>query len=100
MGTTVYRATRAQAVQDELRDISRRSLVLAHQLRGTRLWVLAQVREGPKAGTRWIGLTLIRSQGQDVAVKRLDETCGPYYYDCPLHYLAMASVPEGPHAAA
>jgi len=98
MGTTVYRATRAQAVQDELRDISVRSLVLAHCVKGARLWVLAQVKGGPQAGTRWIALSLIHTQGQDVAVKRLDESCGPYYYDCPLLYLEMARPPDGPHA--
>ncbi|RYF55644.1 MAG: hypothetical protein EOO27_20515 [Comamonadaceae bacterium] len=103
MGTTVYRATRAQAVADELRDIGIHSDVLARRLFGSRLWVLAQVKlEAPSmwAGTCWISLSLIQVRGPEVVVKRLDETCGPYYYDCPLSFLAKAQQPQGPHTGA
>ncbi|WP_140843613.1 hypothetical protein [Variovorax guangxiensis] len=102
MGTTLYRATKAQAVADELRDIGIRSAILGHCLKGSRLWVLAQVKEGSSKcvlpGTRWISLSLINVHGPEVAVKRLDETCGPCYYDCPLAFLELVSEPEGPYA--
>lgn len=102
MGTTAYHATKAQAVADELRDIGIRSAILGHRLKGSRLWVLAQVKEGSSKcvlpGTRWISLSLINVHGPDVAVKRLDETCGPCYYDCPLAFLELASEPGGPYA--
>jgi hypothetical protein len=104
MGTIVYRATKAQAVADELRDIGIRSEVLGHRLKGSRLWVLAQVKtgscDGIKAGTRWISLSLVKVQGSEIAIKRLDETCSPCYYDCPLAFLEMAIEPECPYAGA
>ena len=100
MGTTVYRATKAQAIADELADIAQRSEVLAHRVLGSRLWVLAQVKQGVQAGQRWIGLSLIHTRGPEVTVKRMDESCGPYFYDCPLQFLARASEPQGPYAGA
>lgn len=99
MGTTVYRATKAQAIEDELRDIGSRSVILDRRVIGSRLWVLAQVKEGASAGKCWIALSLIHVCGEEVAVKRLDETCGPSYLDCPRNFLDRASEPVGPYAA-
>lgn len=98
MGTITYRATRDQAIHDELTSVGSSSTVLAHRAIGNRLWLLAQTRSGEHAGRIWIGLTLIDSRRGEVAVKCMDETVGPYYYDCPLTFLDRADAPVGPYA--
>ena len=98
MGSIVYRATKAQAIHDELTSVGASSTVLAHRAIGNRLWFLAQTRSGEQPGRKWIGLTLIDSRRGEVAVKCMDETVGPHYYDCPLAFLAQADEPVGPYA--
>lgn len=98
MGFILYRATKAQAIHDELTSVGASSTVLAHRAIGNRLWFLAQTRSGEQPGRKWIGLTLIDSRRGEVAVKCMDETVGPYYYDCPLAFLAQADAPVGPYA--
>lgn len=98
MGSIVYRATKAQAIHDELASVGISSTVLAHRAIGNRLWFLAQTRGGEQPGRKWIGLTLIDSRRGEVAVKCMDETVGPHYYDCPLAFLAQADAPVGPYA--
>ncbi|QRY31872.1 hypothetical protein JVX96_00655 [Variovorax sp. PDNC026] len=98
MGTITYRATKDQAIHDELISVATASTVLAHRAIGNRLWFLAQTRSGEHAGRIWIGLTLIDSRRREVAVKSMDETVGPYYYDCPLSFLDRADAPVGPYA--
>ena len=98
MGTLVYRATKDQAVHDELVSVGASSTVLAHRVIGNRLWFLAQARSGARAGRKWIGLTLIDCKNGEAAVKCMEETCGPCYYDCPLAFLDRASPPTGPYA--
>ncbi|PBI87800.1 hypothetical protein BKP43_38660 [Variovorax boronicumulans] len=98
MGSIVYRATKTQAIHDELASVGASSTVLAHRVIGNRLWFLAQTRTGERAGRKWIGLTLIDCRHGEAAVKCLDETCGPCYYDCPLSFLAQADAPMGPYA--
>lgn len=98
MGTIVYRATKAQAIHDELASVGAFCTVLAHRAIGNRLWFLAQARAGEGAGRKWIGLTLIDCRDGEAAIKSMDETCGPYYYDCPLAFLAQADAPTGPYA--
>jgi hypothetical protein len=98
MGTIVYRATKDQAIHDELANVAAYSAVLAHRAIGNRLWFLAQTRSGTHPGRKWIGLTLIDCRNGQAAVKSMDETCGPCYYDCPLSFLAQADEPVGPYA--
>ncbi|SCX72603.1 hypothetical protein [Variovorax sp. EL159] len=98
MGSIVYRATKDQAIHDELTSVGACSTVLAHRVIGSRLWFLAQTRTGERAGRKWIGLTLIDCRNGEAAVKAMDETCGPCYYDCPLAFLAQADAPTGPYA--
>ena len=98
MGSIVYRATKEQAILDELASVGAYATVLAHRAIGNRLWFLAQTSAGENAGRKWIGLTLIDCRNGEVAVKSMDETCGPCYYDCPLSFLVQADEPKGPHA--
>jgi hypothetical protein len=98
MGTIVYRATKDQAVHDELASVGAYSTVLAHRAIGNRLWFLAQTHSGAQVGRKWIGLTLIDCRNGQAAIKSMDETCGPCYCDCPLAFLAQADAPTGPYA--
>ncbi|MCY1359351.1 hypothetical protein D9M69_459180 [compost metagenome] len=100
MGSIVYRATKTQAIHDELASVGASSTVLAHRVIGNRLWFLAQTRTGERAGRKWIGLTLIDCRHGEAAVKCLDETVGPCYYDCPLAFLEQADAPMGTYAGA
>jgi len=100
MGTIVYRATKDQAIHDELASVGAHGTVLAQRVIGNRLWFLAETRTGDNAGRKWIGLTLIDCRHGEAAVKSMDETCGPCYYDCPLAFLAQADAPAGPYAGA
>jgi hypothetical protein len=98
MGAIVYDASKDQAIHDELRSVATHATVLAYRAIGNRLWFLAQARSDDHAGRKWIGLTLIDCMNGQVAVKSMDETCGPCYYDCPLAFLAQADAPVGPYA--
>lgn len=100
MGTIVYRATKAQAIRDELANIEISARILEHRVIGRRLWFLAEQRAGERAGTKWIGLTLIDCRGGEAAVKAMDESCGPCHYDCPLSFLDRADPPVGTYAPA
>jgi hypothetical protein len=65
MGTIVYGATKAQAVQDELRSIASHATLPAHRVIGNRLWYLAAHRSDTRselAGSKWIGLMLSSTQ--------------------------------------
>ena len=101
MGTIVYRASKAQAVHDELRNIASHATLIAHRVIGNRLWFLAQhpaSQDADIAGLKWIGLTLIDCRNGEAAIKSMDETCGPCYYDCPLSFLDRADPPVGVYA--
>ncbi len=98
VGTIVYRATKAQAIHDELTSVGAFATVLAHRAIGNRLWFLAEAKTGARAGRKWIGLTLIDCRNAEAAIKSMDEACGPCYYDCPLAFLAQADAPMGPYA--
>jgi hypothetical protein len=98
MGSIVYRATKDQVVHDELQNVGAFASVLAHRSIGNRLWFLAQNRSGEQSGRIWIGLTLIDCRNGQASVKNMDESCGPYYFDCPLAFLDRADPPIGPHS--
>jgi len=59
---------------------------------GNHHWYLAQTGD-----EIWIGLDLMAGGGRNSGWghKSMTETCGPYYFDCPLSYLDAASAPTG-----
>lgn len=66
--------------------------IISSKLVGNRHWFLAEGIEG----RRWIGLDLLESGTQrnpGWGYKCLDESVGPYYFDCPLSFIRMASEP-------
>ena len=99
LGTIVYRSTQAQATHDELASVGAFATVVAHRAIGNRLWFLAKAKTGERTGRKWIRLTLIDCRNGEVAIKSMNETCGPCYYDCPLVFPAQADAPVGPYSA-
>lgn len=53
---------------------------------GRHIWSLYQT----PTGERFINLDLCQKQGEDWGYKDMDETMGPYYYDCPLDLIRKA----------
>ena len=51
---------------------------------GNRHWFLSRHFEN---GEYLIGLDLLSKHGREYGYKTIDETMGPYYYDCPAGYL-------------
>jgi hypothetical protein len=69
--------------------------LLASTVRGNRHWYVARYRKEEKDIT-FIGLDLMQSGKEDGwGYKDMDESVGPYYYDCPLKYLDMVGEPVG-----
>ncbi|WP_338807034.1 hypothetical protein V8U11_08215 [Pseudomonas chlororaphis] len=73
--------------------------VIAHALRGNVLWSVVELTakvEGvhtdlaPGESVRYIRCDLLQRSGGQWGYKGMDESMSPYYYSCPLSYLAMA----------
>lgn len=63
--------------------------LIAHKSTTNGLWLVMQNKEN---GKKLIAFDLIKKFGKNLAVKSMDESMGPYYYDCPAKFLDM--VPE------
>jgi hypothetical protein len=64
--------------------------LLDHSLRGNHLWLLVKAGDqGP-----FIGLFLLECHDGCWGYKDMDESMGPYYYDCPLRFLRQAPEPD------
>ncbi len=60
--------------------------------KGDTLWILHQSAQNPNV--RLIECCLLIDQkGYGWGYKPMDETMGPYYYDCPVSYIDKASAP-------
>lgn len=77
-------------IKEILQDFNK-TLLLAHSVRDNRLWVLAQ-NPGQEP---FIILFLLERHDGCWGYKDMDESMGPYYYDCPLSYLDRAPEPMG-----
>ena len=73
--------------------------VIAHALRGNVLWSVVELTakvEGvhrdlaPGQSLRYIRCDLLECSSGQWGYKGMDESMSPYYYSCPLSYLAMA----------
>lgn len=77
--------------------------LIDHSDRGARLWKVYEItwKQGERAGQtyRFISLDLIaKDKGGGWGYKDIDESMGPYYYDCPLRLLdAAMPAPEDKH---
>ena len=68
--------------------------------KGNNLWAVQECTEGKYAGQKFIALYLCRNGGKYEGwdYKDMDETAGPYYYNCPLSYLDMVPDPMTTHS--
>lgn len=89
--TSSYSWKTKQDVMDEVLSSTywgKKINVLKHSLRGNCLWVLAEhTREDLKGKNQFISLFLLSKNDGCYAYKPMDESCGPYYYNCPLTYI-------------
>lgn len=60
------------------------------------VWERTWTKEGRQVRPteRWIACDLLRYQAGAWGYKDMEESCGPYYYSCPLGYLDMAPVAD------
>lgn len=59
---------------------------------------LYTVEERKDNGARYIGVYVLSRQGGEWGYKSMDESMGPYYFDCPLKFLDMVPEPESQYA--
>jgi len=92
------RSLRAEIVAPEERACGGYFRTLASAVRGNTLWCLHESKRNGEA-LRFIGCYRFgRHQGW-WGYKAMDETMGPYYYDCPIEYLDAASPAQNSMAA-
>ena len=103
MGWYFSRQTRDELISEliESHENERaRSEVIAYALRGNVLWsvVHATAKQADVLGLavgeskHYIRCDLLQRSGDSWGYKPMDESMHPYYYSCPLSYLAMAPV--------
>lgn len=89
--------TYPQSKQDFVKELLQRNFnpnyvrLLKHSLRGNQLWTLIQ----PVKGDPVIVLFLLGRDDGCWGYKDMDESMGPYYYDCPIGWFDLAPEPEG-----
>jgi hypothetical protein len=94
-----YDMSKADQVADLVKGWSeegRGCRFLAHSVRGNVLYAVGQnftAGEPERFEDRWIFVCLLRKdRGYGWGYKDMDESMGPYYYNCPLKFLDMAPV--------
>jgi hypothetical protein len=98
MGWLYSHPTRA-ALVESLRSPTRfraGCTVLKSRVIGSRHWYLI---EGPDK-VRMVGLDLLGVSDKQHGYKDMDETMGPYYYDCPAAWLDMCTAPLNEYSRA
>jgi len=65
---------------------------LAKSIRGKVLWSVWEFSPPKEEKTRYIRCDLLDKYDDSWGYKDMDESMGPYYYNCPLSYLDMAPV--------
>ena len=82
-------------------DVVVRSTCLRHCYRGNvhsgvlwSVWERTWTKDGRQVrpADRWIMCDLLRYQGGQWGYKDMEESCGPFYWSCPLSYLDMVPV--------
>lgn len=69
---------------------------LASSVKGNVLWTVKEYLDKESGGIkRYICCDLLGDGGDGWGYKPMDESMGPLYYDCPLHYLNMVPDPGG-----
>jgi len=73
---------------------------LRYSLRGNHLWTIWEITDWETNEKRKIiNLFLISHQrGDGWGYKGISESCGPFYYDCPITFFKTVPVPQNAHA--
>lgn len=74
---------------------------LKHCFAGNNLWAVQEVDTTDGKRIRFLALYLIKGRNNSRdgwGYKDMDETAGPYYYNCPLSYLDMVPDPMTTHS--
>ena len=91
-------ATRKELVEERIESETYNGTtrtVFKHCLRGNVLWTVWDISyDDGRPDKRFIGCDLLQNGGADSGwgYKDMDESCGPYYYTCPLGYLKITPV--------
>lgn len=71
-------------------------MCLTHSIRANVLWTVWEIKKPDGTAERYIGCDLLgSSKGCGWGYKSMSESMGPYYFSCPLAYLAMVPEPPG-----
>lgn len=62
---------------------------LKHCFKGNNMWAVQEGTKQDGSTIRFIALYLLRSSRDGWGYKDMDESAGPYYYNCPPGYLDM-----------
>ena len=66
---------------------------LKHSLKGNVLWTVWEISFPYKPTTRFIGCDLLSNSSRgEWGYKDMDESCGPYYYTCPISFFKLVPV--------
>lgn len=91
-----YEWKSAKDVRESLnRQRSLPRIAQAATMAGKHLWTVYEM----PGGTRFIALDLIEKQDGEWGYKDMDESMGPFYFDCPLKLLNLAGEPPNETAA-
>lgn len=95
MGWLFCQTSKAALVQDRCRswdNNGKHGETITHSLRSNVLWTVNIVTENGKEIARYIGCDLLQKSDGQWGYKDMSELVHPYYYDCPLKFLAMVPV--------
>lgn len=85
MGWLFSHNNKGELIRDLLKS-NERFLIEKHCIRGNCLWSVIHDRESDE---RFINLDLIEKYEGRWGHKRMDESCGPYHFSCPLGYIKI-----------
>jgi hypothetical protein len=71
---------------------------VAHKSTSTGLYAVHELKWANGEWQRFIAVYLIERQGGDWGYKDMEESMGPYVYDCPLAFLDMVPEPVNGYA--
>lgn len=72
---------------------------LRHCCRGNTLYALHETVKTDGSSTKWLSVYLLQHSNSGWGYKPIEESMGPYHYDCPLSYLDEATAPVSEIAA-
>lgn len=104
MGWTYYQATyykkdgtidRLEQCRAEFRKYPSWATIVKDIIVGN---VYYAAMKSSKSGEIWALIVVTETDGNEFGYKDMDETCGPYYYDCPIGILKLLSPIENKYA--